>query len=92
LEEDHEMAKLTLEVPSEVVDAVKLPPAEVEAELRKELALALYQRGVLSLGKSRVLAGMTRWQFEELLADRRIPRHYTDADLQDDLAYAHGHL
>jgi predicted HTH domain antitoxin len=53
--------------------------------------LALYQRGVLSLGKSRILAGMTRWQFEQLLADRRIPRHYTDADLQDDLGYAHGH-
>lgn len=86
------MAKLTLEVPSEVIDAVKLPPAEVEAELRKELALALYRRGVPSLGKSRVLAGMTHWQFEDLLADRRIPRHYTDADLQDDLDYAHGHL
>lgn len=39
------MAKLTLEVPQEVVEAVKLPPAEVEAELRKELALALYRRG-----------------------------------------------
>ncbi|HTG35315.1 MAG TPA: UPF0175 family protein [Thermoanaerobaculia bacterium] len=86
------MAKLTLEVPSEVIDAVKLPPAEVEGELRKELALALYQRGVLSLGKARILAGMTRWQFEQVLSDRQIPRHYTETDLQDDLSYAHGHL
>jgi predicted HTH domain antitoxin len=86
------MAKLTLEVPSDVVDAVKLPPAEIEAELRKELALALYQRSVLSLGKSRVLAGMTRWQFEQLLADRHIHRHYAETDLRDDLDYAHGHL
>jgi predicted HTH domain antitoxin len=86
------MAKLTLEVPSEVIDAVKLPPAEVEAELRKELALALYRRGVLSLGKARILAGMTRWQFEQVLSDRQIPRHYTEKDLQDDLSYAHGHL
>jgi len=86
------MAKLTLEVPSEVVDAVKLPPAEVEGELRKELALALYRRGVLSLGKARILAGMTRWQFEQVLSDRQIPRHYTETDLQDDLSYAHGHL
>jgi len=60
------MAKLSLEVPSEVVDAVKLPPAEVEEELRKELALALYQRGVLALGKARILARMTRWQFEQI--------------------------
>lgn len=86
------MAKLTLEVPSEVVDAAKLPPAELEVELLKELALALYQRGVLSLGKARVLAAMTRWQFEQLLADRQVPRHYDETDLQDDLGYAHGHL
>jgi predicted HTH domain antitoxin len=71
---------------------VKLPPAEIEAELKKELALALYQRGVLSLGKARILAGMTRWQFEQTLSDRQIPRHYTETDLQDDLSYAYGHL
>ena len=85
------MAKLVLEVPSEIVDAVKLPPAEVEAELLKELALALYLRGALSLGKARALAQMDRWQFEQLLGDRRIPRHFTAADLEDDLRYAHGH-
>jgi len=34
-----------LEVPGEVVEAMKLPSGEVEKELRKELALALYQRG-----------------------------------------------
>ena len=85
------MSKLTLEVPAEVVDAVRLPPAEVKSELLKELAVALYHRGVLSLGKARVLAQLTRWEFEQLLADRQIPRHYTDADLEEDLAQAHGH-
>ncbi|HEX9944230.1 MAG TPA: UPF0175 family protein [Thermoanaerobaculia bacterium] len=86
------MAKLTLEVPPEVLDAVKLPPGEVESEIRKELALALYQRGALPLGKARLLAQMTRWQFDRLLADRRIPRHYTAADLEEDLQHAHGRL
>lgn len=85
------MAKLVLEVPAEIVDAVRLPPAEVEAELLKELALALYRRGVLSLGKARTLAHMSRWQFEQLLGERRVPRHYTQADLGEDLQYAHGH-
>ncbi|MFQ5873488.1 MAG: UPF0175 family protein [Dehalococcoidia bacterium] len=82
------MGKLTLEVPAEVVDAVKLPPGEVEGELRKELALALYKRGVLSLGKARALAQMTRWDFEELLGQRGIARHYTRADLEEDIQYA----
>lgn len=86
------MAEFNLEIPSEVLAAVKLPPEEVEKEFRKELALALYQRGVLPLGKARVLAQMTRWEFEQLLADRRISRHYTDADLDDDIRHAHGRL
>jgi predicted HTH domain antitoxin len=84
------MAKLLLEVPPEIVDAVKLPPSEVEAELLKELALALYRRGVLSLGKARMLAHMGRWQFEQLLGERKIPRHYTETDFEEDLRYAHG--
>lgn len=84
------MMKLTLDVPGEVLEAVKLPPAEVEKEFRKELALALYHRGVLSLGKARILAQMTRWEFEELLGQRGIPRHYTEADLEEDIRYAFG--
>ena len=79
--------KVQLEIPEEVVRALKLPPREVQQELRKELALALYERGVLSLGKARELAGMTRWQFHELLGQRRIARHYTEEDLAEDLAY-----
>lgn len=85
------MNKLTLEVPGEVLEAVKLPPGEVERELRRELALALYRRGVLSLGKARALAWMTRWEFEELLGERGILRHYTEADLEEDINYAFGH-
>ena len=83
--------KLTLEIPAEVLEAVRLPPGEVERELRRELALALYQRGVLSLGKARLLAHMTRWEFEELLGQRGIPRHYADLDLEEDIRYARGH-
>jgi len=49
------VAKLMLEISEDIVDALRLPPKEVEGELRKELALALYQRGVLSSGKARAL-------------------------------------
>jgi len=38
------MEKLILEIPDEVRLALRLPPGEMERELRKELALALYQR------------------------------------------------
>lgn len=82
---------MCLEIPTEILSAVKLPPKEIEHEFRKELALALYQRGVLSLGKARLLAQMTRWEFEELLGQRKIPRHYTDADVEEDIRYGLGH-
>ncbi len=62
----------------------------MEQEFRKELALALYQRAVLPLGKARLLARMTRWEFEELLGQRKILRHYTDIDLEEDIQYGLG--
>ena len=40
------MPKLLVEIPEDVSDALRLPPGEQEAELRRELALALYQRGI----------------------------------------------
>jgi len=82
---------LTLEIPYAVLEGTKLPEKEMEDKFRKELALTLYKRGVLSLGKARLLARMTRWQFEELLGKRRIARHYTTEDLQEDIRYGLGH-
>lgn len=40
----------------------------------------------LSAGKARELAGLTLWQCRQLLASRRIPPHYGEADLDEDVA------
>ena len=58
---------MKLDIPPAVLRAAKMPSHELEDEFRKELALALYQRGVLPSGKARLLARMTRWEPEELL-------------------------
>jgi len=84
------MKDIVLEVPAEVVAATRLPYEEIEKEYRKELALALYQRGLLPASKAGLVAQMTRWEFETLLGERQIPRHYTDTDLEEDLEYALG--
>ena len=84
------MSKLLLEIPEDVTDALRLPPAERDQELRTELALALYQRQVLSGGMARKLAGLTRWEFEHLLGQRRVIRHYDEHDLSEDLRYGQG--
>ena len=69
----------------------------MEAELLKELALALYAQDLLSFGKARELANLDHWQFSQLLGDgrrpvfdhRNIPRHYSETELTEDLDYAH---
>ena len=84
--------EVILKIPEDVVDAVKLPLQEIEPEVRKELALALYQRGALSLGKARSLAQMTRWEFEDLLRRRQVTRHCTGRDVEEEIQYGLGHL
>ena len=81
------MNKLVIEIPPEVVQALRVPPDAAEREVRKELALALYARQILPLGKARRLAGMTRRDFEALLGDRHLHRAYTPEDLEEDIAY-----
>lgn len=41
--------------------------------LRLELALDLFKNDEVSLGRAAELAGLDRWQFEELLRERGIP-------------------
>ena len=67
-----------------------MPPNERDGALRTELALALYNRQVLSGGMACKLARLTRWEFENLLGQRRIPRHYNEDDLNQDLRYGQG--
>lgn len=82
------MSDITIMVPSDIVQALRLPPDTVQAELQQELALALYQRGILSSGKACDLAGLPRWEWEALLGDRKIRRHYEEDELEQDILYA----
>lgn len=70
-----------LEVPQDVLDSARL----TIPELKVELALHLYAEGRLSIGKARELAGMSLWDFRQLLASRRIPAHYDQDDLDRDV-------
>jgi predicted HTH domain antitoxin len=82
------MTEVILKVPTDIVDAIRLPPDVIHAELQKELALALYKRGILSSGKACSLAGLSRWEWIEFLGQRKVPRHYTAGDLETDIAHA----
>lgn len=84
------MSNFTVDIPEDIAAALRLPPDEAEQEVRKELAVTLYARKLLPLGKARQLAGLSRRDFEALLGTRQIPRDYSESDLDDDLDYAFG--
>ena len=77
---------LQLEFNDEIQDALRIPPDEQEGRLRRELALRLYEKGLLSLGKARQLAGMEKWNFLLLLAHEGISRQYDKKELDRDLS------
>lgn len=79
------MSSVTLELTAEAVEALRLPRGEEQSRLRRELAVRLYEKGLLSFGKAREVAGLTKWEFHELLGTENITRRYDVDDLQQDL-------
>jgi predicted HTH domain antitoxin len=68
-----------IEILAEVVHATRMTLQEIKLEL----ALMLFQQNKLSFGKAREMAGLTVWDFQLLLGQRKISIHY---DIQDYLA------
>jgi len=68
-------------VPDDILQSARM----TEEELRQEIAVLLFQKEKLTLAQASRLAGMTRLQFQHLLASREIPVHYDVADLEEDL-------
>ncbi len=77
-----------VEIPEDVLTSIRIPRKELEKELKTDLAVVLYQREAISLGNARKLAGMSKWEFLEQLGRRKIPRHYTEMELGEDVAFA----
>lgn len=56
-----------------------------EDELKQEIAVLLFQKEKLTLAQASRFAGMSRLQFQHLLASRKIPVHYDIAEFNEDL-------
>jgi predicted HTH domain antitoxin len=79
------MTHLSIEASKDLQQAIRLPPEEVPARLKRELALRLYEKELLTFGQARQLAGMTRWDFRDLLGEEGILRRYDVEELEEDL-------
>lgn len=63
-----------------------LQTAHISAEeLKQEIGVLLFQQERLSLAQASRFSGMSRLQFQHLLASRQIPVHYDISDFEADL-------
>ncbi len=70
-----------LEIPQDVLDSARLTAGQILVEL----AVHLYAQGRLSLGKAHELAGLSLWEFRQVLGSRQIAPHFDTEDLAQDL-------
>ena len=71
---------VSFEIPREILHASRL----TAEELRRELALHLFEQDKLSFGKARELAEMSVWDFQQLLESRGISVHYDVESYEND--------
>ncbi len=80
------MPKVVIEIPDDIV--MKIPERDLERVIKVELAVTLYQRGYLTLGQARRIAGLSKIEFIDELAKRKVERHYTKEELEDDIRFS----
>ncbi len=68
-----------------IADDLLEPAHLTEAEVRIEIALALFAKDRLTLGQAARLAGLPHLEFQREIAGQRIPIHYDVAEFQEDL-------
>lgn len=76
---------LTIVIPDEVEQALKLPQKGATEELKRLLAVKLYEKGILGIGKAREFAELSLLEFYALLKAEGVPLNYDEKDLEEDV-------
>lgn len=76
---------MSLVIPDDFLRAANISAGE----LRREIALLLFQQDKLTLGQASEFVGMSQLEFQQLLGSLRIPVHYDRQEFADDLDTLH---
>ncbi len=76
---------INISIPDTVEGAIKLPEKEKQKELLKLLAVKLYEKGVLGIGKASELCGLNKLSFMTLLKDEGIALNFDEEELKREL-------
>ena len=68
-------------IPDDVLTAAQISGPE----LKREIAVTLFQQERLTLAQASRLAEMTQLEFQALLAERQIPIHYGADEFREDI-------
>lgn len=74
--------KITLDIPDMLAESHTFS----QVDWMQEVAVALFQQELVTLGTASQLAGMHPTAFQELLCDRGVGLHYDLADYRADIA------
>ena len=77
--------QITMDIPDDLIQAIRLPEEEIEKRLMVELAIRLYRKRLMNFGKARKLANMAYWDFYDLLGQEGVLRNYDVNELEEDL-------
>ena len=87
-----ETININVPVPKELIQITELSEKKIIERLIKLLALDMYKKNVLSLGKACEICGFSKWDFFDLNKELGIPLNYDENDLESDLAQINRNL
>ncbi len=79
------MQDVVLNLPGESLIGARIPPLEIETELKRRLAAALFSDGIISGAAACRMAGMAKAEFQFMLGERGHRQPLTVTDYEQDL-------
>lgn len=77
---------ITIDIPSDILLALNANEMELKQNIKISWAIRLYQQEKLTIGKAAQLAGLSRLEFDKLLANNQIPISFLGIkDIENDV-------
>ncbi len=65
--------EIKIDLPSDILLTLNETEHELKQNIKISLAMRLYSQGKLTIGKAAQISGMSRYEFENILAENNIP-------------------
>jgi len=71
---------IPIDIPSDLMVALNESEEEMKLHFQTAIAIVLFQEGKITIGKAVQLSGLTRYEFEKVLANNKIPLSNLDIE------------